>query len=143
MINIYIETSLKPLKRQDGEVGFVIENGLNKGQTATQFGQICEKTEYASVLLGLKYALKRVIKKNEITIWTDCTYVAAGFNKGWLDTWKKNGWKTAKGCDIANKELWQDIAELLDGNTPEVRLKEKHEFKNWLKDEVEKRSKKK
>jgi ribonuclease HI len=33
--------------------------------------------------------------------------------KGWIFGWLKNGWKTKAGGDVLNKELWQQLAQLL------------------------------
>ena len=31
---------------------------------------------------------------------------------GWIHNWKKNGWKTANGADVKNKELWVKMDNL-------------------------------
>lgn len=45
------------------------------------------------------------MEKKEVSIITDSNYVKQGITS-WIHIWKKNGWKTANGGDVKNKELW-------------------------------------
>jgi len=45
------------------------------------------------------------MEKKEVAIITDSNYVKQGITS-WIHNWKKNGWKTANGGDVKNKELW-------------------------------------
>ena len=48
-----------------------------------------------------------------LTIYTDSCYVKNGVTK-WVHGWKKNGWKTARGEPVKNKELWIRLDSLND-----------------------------
>jgi ribonuclease HI len=54
--------------------------------------------------------------KQTITIYTDSCYLKNGITK-WVNGWKKNGWKTAGGQPVKNKELWTEIDKI---NGPHV-----------------------
>lgn len=59
--------------------------------------------------------LKHIIKKHEsdtIIIHTDSTYVLLGITT-WIHNWEKNNWKTANKKPVLNKELWQELIELV------------------------------
>jgi ribonuclease HI len=43
-----------------------------------------------------------------ITIATDSTYLMRGVSE-WLPGWKKRGWKTKDGGDVANRDLWEKL----------------------------------
>tara|TARA_B100001540_G_scaffold229052_1_gene203257 strand:- start:2393 stop:2821 length:429 start_codon:yes stop_codon:yes gene_type:complete len=45
------------------------------------------------------------MEKKEVCIITDSNYVKQGITS-WIHNWKKNGWKTANGGDVKNRELW-------------------------------------
>jgi ribonuclease HI len=49
---------------------------------------------------------------------TDSEYVVEGATK-WVKGWLKNGWKTAKGGSVKNKDLWEmllgEVELLRDG----------------------------
>lgn len=140
MINIYIATSLKGLKIQNGIVCLILENAENKGNTATQFGKILDMTKYTSEIIALKNALKMVGKKEEITIFTDCRYVAAAFERGWILNWQKNNWKTARNKDVKHREEFEKILELLNGRKIKFQVQKQHEYKQWMQKEVNDRA---
>jgi ribonuclease HI len=49
--------------------------------------------------------------KQPVTIYTDSCYLKNGITK-WILNWKKNGWKTAAGQPIKNREIWIQIDDL-------------------------------
>ena len=46
--------------------------------------------------------------RTRITIATDSTYVMRGVSE-WLPGWKRRGWKTKDGGDVANRDLWEKL----------------------------------
>lgn len=141
-VNIYIASSVKGLRKQDGVVGFILELEERKDYTLTQFGAVEQVTENESYLRALKHALKRLTKKCDLSVWTDNIYMASAFEQGWLSSWIENDWKNAKGREVANKSEWEEIANLLNGTVPEFHVKQSHSFKQWLDNETERRAKK-
>ncbi len=65
--------------------------------------------EITAVIEGLKL-LKYPC---EVSIYSDSAYVVNAFNQNWIENWKKNGWKNSKREDVKNRELWEEIEELL------------------------------
>ncbi len=57
-------------------------------------------------------ALKALKRETEITIVTDSVYVQKGITE-WLQTWKKNGWRTASKKTVKNKNLWKELEGLV------------------------------
>ena len=49
----------------------------------------------------------------EIVLTSDSKYLTDAINKGWLASWKRNGWRKADKSAVLNVELWQRIDELL------------------------------
>lgn len=49
----------------------------------------------------------------EIVLTSDSKYLTDAINKGWLASWKKNGWRKADKSAVLNVELWQRIDKLL------------------------------
>lgn len=62
-------------------------------------------------LQAIVSGMKQVNTPARITITSDSKYVVNGVNS-WINNWKRNGWKTSKGKDVANRELWEEVAEL-------------------------------
>jgi ribonuclease HI len=48
-----------------------------------------------------------------VAVYTDSTYVIKGIRE-WIWAWRKRGWKTAAGADVLNRELWEQLGELVD-----------------------------
>jgi ribonuclease HI len=43
----------------------------------------------------------------DIELVTDSTYLANAISQGWLDGWRRRGWRTAAKQPVANRELWE------------------------------------
>jgi len=65
--------------------------------------------EMTAVVNALQQCLARDIL--EIRLFTDSNYVKNGITL-WIKNWKRNGWKTAAGTPVKNKELWIEIDTL-------------------------------
>jgi ribonuclease HI len=56
----------------------------------------------------LALAKVKTLSTKEIQLYTDSTYVIQGISK-WVHGWKRNGWRTAEGQDVINRELWEKL----------------------------------
>jgi len=65
--------------------------------------------EMTAVVEALRQCLARDIL--EIRLFTDSTYVKNGITS-WIKNWRRNGWRTAAGTSVKNKELWIEIDTL-------------------------------
>jgi ribonuclease HI len=43
----------------------------------------------------------------DIELVTDSTYLANAISQGWLEGWRRRGWRTAAKQPVANRELWE------------------------------------
>jgi ribonuclease HI len=53
-------------------------------------------------------ALDALSKECEVDLHTDSQYLRNGI-VSWINTWKKNGWKTADKKPVKNADLWQRL----------------------------------
>lgn len=44
-----------------------------------------------------------------IEMFTDSTYVIRGITE-WIHGWRRRGWKNTEGNDVANRDLWEELA---------------------------------
>lgn len=58
-------------------------------------------------------ALKLIKYKCKIEIYSDSAYVVNAFNQGWIFNWMKNNWKTSGKEPVKNKDLWQELYNLV------------------------------
>lgn len=85
------------------------------------------RMELTAVCRALEFCQEHVIR--DVTIYTDSTYVKNGITK-WIHTWRTNGWRTAAGEEVKNKDCW----ESLDALTKKIRAEWK-----WVKAHDKKR----
>lgn len=142
-VNIYTYStakSPKAAKSQCEAVGFVIEYQDNPGAAVSQMKIIKGMSSYQSELYVLERALSRINTMYEVHVYTECPYVAAGFEQGWLESWKRNGWKTATKKEISNLEEWKSLDAVVQqyGHELTFHVKEDHSYRKWLKRNMEK-----
>ncbi len=63
-------------------------------------------------LLGLIEGLRALRRPSLVDVHTDSAYLARAITDGWLERWQANGWKTSGRKDVANRDLWEQLAEL-------------------------------
>ena len=68
-------------------------------------------------LMGAISALELLKEPCDVTLTSDSKYLTEAINKGWLENWKKNGWKKADKKPVLNPELWQRLDALLQTHT--------------------------
>ena len=58
-------------------------------------------------LMGLIRGLEALTRPSAVVVVTDSAYVEKAFTHGWLEKWRRNGWKTAAKKPVENQDLWQ------------------------------------
>jgi ribonuclease HI len=80
-------------------------------------GSAADTTVNAMELTAVIEALKALKQAgSSVQLFTDSNYVVRGANE-WLADWLKRGWKNARGEQVANLDLWQQLKTLLDQHT--------------------------
>lgn len=67
-----------------------------------------ETTNNRMELLAAISALEALGRPSKITVVTDSAYVKNGVT-GWIEGWKRNGWRTAAKKPVKNVDLWQRL----------------------------------
>jgi ribonuclease HI len=83
--------------------GEVIELGGRSAHTTNN------KMELTAAIEALE-ALAEV--DGEVDVYTDSTYLIRGIRE-WVRRWKRNGWKTAEGKGVLNRDLWERLHDLV------------------------------
>ena len=60
-------------------------------------------------LLGVITALRALKEPCRVTLTTDSQYVVNAIEKGWLESWKSNGWRKSDKKEVLNVDLWQEL----------------------------------
>lgn len=67
------------------------------------------RMEMTAAIEGLK-ALKEPC---EVHIYTDSAYVCNCFQQKWHVNWVKNGWKNSQKKPVENRDLWEELLQLV------------------------------
>ncbi len=58
-------------------------------------------------------ALSMLKEPCSVKVYSDSAYVVNAINQNWIVNWVKNGWRTSNKEPVKNKELWEELIELL------------------------------
>jgi ribonuclease HI len=75
------------------------------------FGHLAHATNNIAEITALIRALEALEVRSQVVINTDSQYLQKGLNQ-WIPMWKRRGWRTKKGCPVANRELWERLDAL-------------------------------
>ena len=67
--------------------------------------------EIRAVIESLK-ALKRT--DIHVVVHSDSAYVCNCIKNRWYVNWMKNGWRNAKGKEVANQDLWKELLKQIE-----------------------------
>ena len=73
-------------------------------------GGEADTTNNRMELLAAIEALNALERPSAVTVVTDSAYVKNGVT-GWINGWKRNGWKTSGKKPVKNVDLWQRLDE--------------------------------
>ncbi|HUZ66328.1 MAG TPA: ribonuclease HI [Beijerinckiaceae bacterium] len=74
------------------------------------YGGEQETTNNRMELFAAIMALEALTRPCEVDLYTDSQYLRGGVT-GWIQSWKKNGWRTADRKPVKNAELWRRLDE--------------------------------
>ena len=94
------------------------EKELSGGEVNTTNNRM----ELTAAIEGLA-ALKESCR---VLLVTDSKYVADGIEKGWAESWRKNGWRKADKKPALNVDLWEQLLDLLDKHTVNIKWVKGH-----------------
>lgn len=132
-VKIYIQTNIRGPRKQDGKGIYVLETMTSKGAaTLTKTVEYQAETENGAEIKTILASLKRLNQSCDVTVHTDTRYTASSYAQGWLARWLTNGWKNAKGEEIAHREEWQQMYEMFRFHRVTFSILQDHEYKNWM-----------
>ena len=108
MINIYTDGACKGNPGPGGWGALIIDGDIENEIYGGENNTTNNRMEIMAVIM----ALQTVNTKNEITVFTDSTYVQKGINE-WINKWKMNGWKASNKKEVKNKDLWVQLDSLV------------------------------
>ncbi|MBO5477110.1 MAG: ribonuclease HI [Clostridia bacterium] len=93
-----------------GYGAILIYNNIEKEISGGEKDTTNNKMEMMAVIKGLEM-LKEPC---EVEVYSDSAYVVNSIEKGWIYSWKKNGWKKADKKEVKNIDLWERLLKLME-----------------------------
>jgi ribonuclease HI len=76
-------------------------------------GGEADTTNNRMELTAVTRALETLKRPCDVHVVTDSEYLANAFRQGWIEKWKRNGWKTASKEPVKNQDLWMALDALV------------------------------
>ena len=92
-----------------GGWGCVLISGAHRKEAN---GCAAETTNDRMELTAAIEALRMLKRSCSVNLYTDSAYLCNAFEKGWLDQWRRNGWKTTNRHEVENRDLWEQLDAL-------------------------------
>ncbi len=114
-INIYTDGACSGNQNDKniGGWGAILEYGEHIKEIS---GGEFDTTNNRMELTALIEALAALREKNlELRIFSDSSYLVNCFKEKWYLKWQANGWKSSGKAPVENRELWERLIELMEG----------------------------
>lgn len=109
MIQIYTDGSCSGNPGVGGWAAITVKNDEVLSQDR---GGELETTNNRMELLAIIKAMEIVVERNATAeILSDSAYVVNAIKDKWIEKWMFNGWKTKRGQDVKNRDLWEKFIE--------------------------------
>ena len=108
VINIYTDGACSGNPGNGGWGAFLSDGEYSK----EIYGGSKETTNNRMELTAAIESIRIIKNPSNIIINTDSVYVKDGITK-WIANWKKNNWKNSQKKDVKNKDLWEELDNLI------------------------------
>ena len=88
-------------------------------------------------LEDLIMALHRMREKCILTVYTESKYLYNGYEDAeYVKRWKQNDWTRSDGHEIKNRDKWQELDRLMQGNLVRILLNQRNAYTESLWQEI-------
>jgi len=110
LVHVYSDGSCSP-NPGPGGWGAVLISPAHKHRRELS-GAARRTTNNRMELTAALMALRALKKPCRVVVHTDSRYLRDAFEKGWLERWQRNGWKTTDRRAVLNADLWRVLLDL-------------------------------
>lgn len=109
-IEIYTDGACSGNPGPGGWGAVLVYNGNEKQLSGSEKNTTNNRMELTAVIM----ALNALNQPCEVKLTTDSKYVCDAVNKGWVYSWRKNGWRKGDKKPALNVDLWEELLSLLE-----------------------------
>jgi len=107
-----------------GNGGYGVVINVNQKRVDEISGGFSNTTNARMDIIGITEGLKRINEPSNIVVYLTNGYVIDTLTKGWLEKWKKNGFKKKKHVD-----LWIGLDKVLSSNSHSISFRHSRDVK--------------
>ena len=136
-VSIYIVTGIRGRWQQDGHIGYALEyykENCKYPAVIREVVPVQQMNENRSTLESLIMALHRMREKCILTVYTESKYLYNGYED--VKRWKQNDWTRSDGHEIKNRDKWQELDRLMQGNLVRILLNQRNAYTESLRQEI-------
>ena len=131
-IEVYTRTDIRSPREKPGHIWYLIAMQTARGDATAQGREEVTATRNRAELTALIKAMQRMIRPCEVHVYTDSSYLASGWESGWIEKWEMDNWMTAKGTPVKNVKEWKELRRLTEIHLMVFHTGEKGRFGNWM-----------
>lgn len=139
-VSIYIVTGIKGRWQQDGHIGYALEYYKENSKYPAVIKEVVpvqQQNENRSTLEALIMALHRMREKCILIVYTESKYLYNGYEDAeYVKRWKQNDWTRSDGHEIKNRDKWQELDRLMQGNLVRILLNQRNAYTESLRQEI-------
>ena len=139
-VSIYIVTGIRGRWQQDGHIGYALEYYKENRRYPAVIREVVpvqQQNENRSTLEALIMALHRMREKCILTVYTESKYLYNGYEDAeYVKRWKQNEWTRSDGHEIKNRDKWQELDRLMQGNLIRILLNQRNAYTESLREEI-------
>lgn len=109
-IEIYTDGACSGNPGPGGWGAVLVYNEKEKELSGSEKNTTNNRMELTAVIM----ALNALNQPCEVKLTTDSKYVCDAVNKGWVYSWRKNGWRKSDKKPALNVDLWEELLSLLE-----------------------------
>lgn len=83
-------------------------------------GGFADTTNNRMELQGVISGLLSLKEPCAVTLYSDSQYLVNSIEKGWAKKWRENGWRKADKSPALNKDLWEELLNLLKNHEVKI-----------------------
>lgn len=114
-VEIYTDGACSGNPGKGGWGAVLVYGGKEKELSGAEKDTTNNRMELTAVI----EALGALNQPCNVVLTTDSKYVCDAINKGWVYSWKKNGWKKSDKKPALNVDLWEKLLPLLEKHNVE------------------------
>lgn len=65
-------------------------------------------------LMAAIVGLESLNRPCEVELYSDSRYLTDAFNRHWIDSWQKKGWKKSDKQPVKNRDLWERLLQAMN-----------------------------